>query len=96
MTEVQSITSAGRSHTAQLHDRTRNYLITMGIRVVAFGAMFFTDGWVRWACGAFAIFAPMVAVIFANSGTERRSVPATYLDDHALPAAPADRPRDEV
>ncbi|WP_420115029.1 DUF3099 domain-containing protein [Pseudactinotalea sp.] len=88
MSEVHAITSAGRSHTAQLHDRSRNYLIMMGIRVAAFVAAFLTDGWVRWACVAAAVVLPLIAVIFANSGAERRSVPTSYIDDRALPSEP--------
>lgn len=88
VTEVHAITSAGRSHTAQLHDRTRNYLISMGIRAAAFVAAFFTDGWVRWTCVALAFVLPVVAVILANSGAERREVPSTYIDDRALPPGP--------
>lgn len=88
VSEVHAITSAGRSHTAQQHDRSRNYLIMMGIRIAAFVAAFLTDGWVRWACVAAAVILPMIAVIIANSGAERRSVPTTYIDDHALPAEP--------
>lgn len=91
VTEVHAITSAGRSHTAQLHDRSRNYLIMMGIRIAAFVAAFLTDGWVRWACVAAAVILPLFAVIIANSGAERRTVPNSYIDDHALPAEPADR-----
>lgn len=90
VTEVHAITSAGRSHTAQQRDRARTYLIQMGLRVVAILAAFLTDGWVRWACVAAAFVLPVVAVIIANSGAERRTVPSTYIDDHALPAAPAD------
>ncbi|MFV0253911.1 MAG: DUF3099 domain-containing protein [Beutenbergiaceae bacterium] len=86
MSEVQAITSAGRSHTDQIANRTRNYLITMGIRVAAFAAAFFTDGWIRWTCVGLAFVLPYVAVIMANSGTERRVVPSSYLDNHALPA----------
>lgn len=94
VTEVHAITSAGRSHTAQLHDRTRTYLIQMGLRVVAIVAAFLTDGWVRWACVLAAFVLPVVAVIIANSGAERRTVPASYIDDHALPRAPEDHPAD--
>ncbi len=85
VTDVHAITSAGRSQSDQLHDRTRNYLISMSIRAAAFVAAFLTDGWVRWACVLAAFVLPVVAVIFANSGTERRSVPSSYVDARALP-----------
>lgn len=92
VTEVHAITSAGRSHTAQQRDRARNYLISMGIRAAAFVAAFFTDGWVRWTCVALAFVLPVIAVILANSGAERRSVPSSYIDERALPSAePEDR-----
>jgi hypothetical protein len=87
--DVHAITSAGRSHTDQLKDRTRNYLISMGIRTAAFVAAFFTDGWVRWTCVGLAFVLPYIAVLMANSGTEKRTVPSSYLDDHALEAGPA-------
>jgi Protein of unknown function (DUF3099) len=90
VTEVHAITSAGRSQTAQLHDRTRNYLISMGIRVVAFTVAVFTDGWVRWICVGLAFVLPVIAVIIANSGAERRTVPNSYIDDRALPSRPED------
>ena len=89
VTEVHAITSAGRSHSAQQHDRTRSYLIMMGIRIAAFVAAFLTEGWVRWACVAAAVVLPLIAVIIANSGAERRTVPESYIDDHALPSAPS-------
>jgi hypothetical protein len=85
--DVHTITSAGRSHTDQLASRTRNYLISMGIRGAAIVAAFFVDGWLRLAFIGLAFVLPVVAVMFANSGTERRVVPQSYLDDHALPAA---------
>jgi xanthine/uracil permease len=89
VSEVHAITSAGRSQTAQVRDRTRNYLISMGIRMVAIIAAVFTDGWVRWVCVLAAFVLPVVAVIFANSGSERRVVPENYVDDHALPSTPS-------
>lgn len=94
MPDVHAITSAGRSHTDQLRDRTRNYLISMGIRTAAFVAAVFTEGWVRWVCVGLAFVLPYIAVLMANSGAERRTMPSTYLDDHALEAAPTDRTED--
>lgn len=81
MTEVHSITAAGRSHSDQSRDRMRNYLISMAIRMAAIIAAFLTDGWIRWACVAAAAILPYVAVIMANSGAERRQMPSTYLED---------------
>ncbi|WP_156221572.1 DUF3099 domain-containing protein [Pseudactinotalea suaedae] len=91
MTEVHAITSAGRSQSAQSHDRTRTYLIMMGIRIAAFVGAFFADGWLRWALVAAAVILPMFAVIIANAGSERRSAPSSYIDERALPAAPQER-----
>ncbi len=91
VTEVHAITSAGRSHTDQLDDRTRRYLIMMAIRVAAFVGAYLADGWLRWTLVAAAVILPMIAVIIANAGSERRQMPNTYLDDHALPARPEDR-----
>lgn len=89
MTEVHSITAAGRSHTAQQRDRTRNYMIAMGLRMVAFVAAFLIDHWIRWVLVAVAVILPVIAVIIANSGAERRVVPGSYIDERALPAGPS-------
>lgn len=73
-----------------MHDRTRNYLISMGIRLAAFAAAFVTQGWVRWTCVGLAFVLPVIAVIVANSGAERRSVPDSYIDERALPSGSQD------
>jgi len=91
VTEVHAITSAGRSQSAQIHDRTRSYLIMMGIRIAAFVGAYFAEGWLRWTLVAAAVILPMFAVIIANSGAERRSAPSSYIDERALAAAPQDR-----
>lgn len=95
MSEVHAITSAGRSHTEDQAHRTRNYLITMGIRVLAFAAAVLTDSWIRWTCVGLAFVLPYIAVIIANSATQRQEVPASYLDN-ALPPAPTDTQEPEA
>lgn len=97
MTEVHAITAAGRSHSDQQRDRTRSYLITMGVRMAAFVAAFLIDHWIRWVLVGLAVVLPVIAVIGANSGAERRVVPSSYIDRRALPATRSDeRDRSEI
>jgi uncharacterized protein (DUF58 family) len=52
--------------------RERRYLITMGIRVVAFiAAILLASGWIRVVAIALALVLPWVAVILANAGPKR-------------------------
>lgn len=37
-----------------------------------------------------SVILPWIAVIYANSGAERRTVPSTYLHNRALPAPTKD------
>jgi Flp pilus assembly protein TadB len=67
------VTTAGRSPQQDRRDRERRYLITMGVRVVAFVvALVVTKGWIRVVAIAAALVLPWIAVIFANSGPTRR------------------------
>jgi Flp pilus assembly protein TadB len=67
------VTTAGRSPQQDRRDRERRYLITMGIRVVAFVvALVVTKGWIRVVAIAAALILPWIAVILANSGPIRR------------------------
>ena len=53
--------------------RERRYLITMGIRVVAFVlAVFLLTGWIRVVAIALALVLPWVAVVIANAGPVRQ------------------------
>jgi len=82
--ETFLVTTAGKSPRDDLRDRTRRYLVTMGIRVVCFIlaiVLFELD--LHWEA-AFAIAGslvlPWVAVVAANAGPSRDdpSQPSLY------------------
>jgi len=64
---VHSVTSAPSSSTDDQDQRVRRYLTMMGIRVLCFGLVFVTTGWLRWAAVAGAVLIPYFAVIVANA-----------------------------
>ncbi len=64
---VHSVTSAATSSTDDQDQRVRRYLTMMGIRVLCFGLVFVTTGWLRWAAVAGAVLIPYFAVIVANA-----------------------------
>ncbi|TDE90444.1 DUF3099 domain-containing protein [Occultella glacieicola] len=92
------MTSVERGRTEQLHDRTKRYLITMGIRTLCFAlAIVVTITWLRWTFAALAIVLPYLAVVAANAGGDRRAAPGTQIENPSLtagppPEDPADRP----
>jgi len=69
---VYSVTSASTSSTDDQDQRVRRYLTMMGIRVVCFGLVFVTSGWLRWAAILAAVFIPYVAVVIANAVSPRQ------------------------
>ncbi|HLS64112.1 MAG TPA: DUF3099 domain-containing protein [Ruania sp.] len=87
MPEVQAITTAGRPHSEQTREKIRRYLITMGIRTACFIGAIFVDGWFRWVCVALAAVLPLIAVLLANAGGDRRPVRASMVNAEGLPAA---------
>ena len=64
---MHSVTSAATSSTDDQDQRVRRYLTMMGIRVLCFGLVFVTTGWLRWAAVAGAVLIPYFAVIVANA-----------------------------
>jgi hypothetical protein len=67
--EPVRITSASRSHRADLRGRERRYLISMGIRTLCFIlTVVFVGHWYTWVFLAGAVFLPYVAVVLANAG----------------------------
>jgi Flp pilus assembly protein TadB len=78
--EVVLVTTAARSPRDERRDRERRYLITMGIRVVAFVvAIVVARGWVRVVAVALALVLPWIAVVAANAPhRSRREAPALY------------------
>jgi hypothetical protein len=69
---VYSVTSASTSTTDDQDQRVRRYLTMMGIRIVCFGLVFVTSGWLRWAAILAAVFIPYVAVVLANAVSPRQ------------------------
>jgi Flp pilus assembly protein TadB len=87
------VTTAGQSPVDERRSRERRYLITMGVRVVAFiVAVVVARGWVRVIAVALALILPWVAVVAANApqrGKRDEKGPTLYsaeqrpeLDDH--------------
>jgi hypothetical protein len=78
------VTTAGRSPRDERRDRERRYLITQGVRVVAFIAAIFLALAGLWMIASVAIamslILPWVAVVGANAGPKkvRREAPALY------------------
>jgi Flp pilus assembly protein TadB len=78
------VTTAPISPAAERRARERRYLITMGIRVVAFVvAIVFATGWIRVIAIILALVLPWVAVIAANAGPKRGKVeqPALFAGE---------------
>jgi archaellum biogenesis protein FlaJ (TadC family) len=80
------VTTAGKSPREEQRERTRRYLLTMGIRVVCFVlAIVLVAIGVPWEFSAIAIAAslilPWVAVVAANAGPKREHAeqPTLYL-----------------
>ncbi|MET0739998.1 MAG: DUF3099 domain-containing protein [Candidatus Nanopelagicales bacterium] len=86
---VYRITGAAPSLTADVNQRTKRYLISMGIRTVCFvlAVLVFT-GWLRWLFMVLAIVLPYISVVFANAGRET-TVATPVISPHA---ADADQP----
>ncbi|MCU1432159.1 MAG: hypothetical protein JWP95_1264 [Actinotalea sp.] len=76
---VVRITSTATSHSDDVAERTRRYLIQMSIRVVCFVGAVAIDHWSRWLLLLGAVVLPYVAVVMANAGSSRASDPGTYL-----------------
>ena len=68
---VYQITGARRGVREDVDNRTRRYLISMGIRTICFVLAVVFDGWLRWVFIAGAIALPYLSVVFANGGRER-------------------------
>lgn len=65
------ITTARRSPRDELEARQRRYLITMGVRVVAFiASIVLFRGWLRAVAVVLSITLPWIAVVMANAGTK--------------------------
>jgi type III secretory pathway component EscV len=67
-TPVHTITGAQRALSKEQSDRTRRYLISMGIRTACVIAAIIVPGWPRWVFIAGAVILPYLAVVVANAG----------------------------
>lgn len=91
--EAVRITTVAPSLSDDVAQRTRRYLIQMGVRVVCFLGAVVVEHWTRWILLAGAVVLPYIAVVLANAGRERRSDPGTFFappDRPALPPGAAD------
>jgi Protein of unknown function (DUF3099) len=83
---VYTVTDARRSMSEDISYRQRRYLISMGIRVVAFLlAVFLFHGVWRFIAAAVALVVPYFAVVFANGGREPDNSAAFEPFDPNLP-----------
>lgn len=78
--------------------RMRQYLITMGIRMVCLAAIFVVDGWYKLIPIIGAVLLPWVAVLVANGGSDISQQERTDLLDAApqYEVGPAPEPADDV
>lgn len=71
---MYTVTDAQRPKSEDIAYRQRRYLISMGVRVVAFLlAVFLFHGVWRFLAAGVALVVPYFAVVFANGGRERDS-----------------------
>ncbi|HVT64367.1 MAG TPA: DUF3099 domain-containing protein [Mycobacteriales bacterium] len=70
------VTTAAQSPVEERNARERRYLITMGIRVIAFISAIFLSRWSWWLAAiaiALSLVLPWVAVVSANAPRRTRS-----------------------
>jgi Protein of unknown function (DUF3099) len=92
---VYTVTDAQRPKSEDIAYRQRRYLISMGIRVVAFLlAVFLFHGVWRFVAAGVALVVPYFAVVFANGGREPESGKFEPFDPNSLPAG--GQPGDEA
>ena len=90
--KAQSATSLGISPQDDAHVRVRNYLVTMGIRMLCFLLVIFVRpyGWYTFVFAAGAIFLPYIAVVMANVASSKVVGQAVHPEQDAVEAPPAD------
>ena len=89
------ITSASRSHSADVRHRQRRYVISMSIRTVCFVLTVFSIGhWFMWLFLAGALVLPYVAVVMANVGAapETGGPTSPDLSRRAIEGSPEEHP----
>ncbi len=62
----------------------------MGVRTVFFILAAVIHNWWSILFIALSVILPWIAVVYANSGAERRTVPSTYIQHRALTASKKD------
>ncbi|MBS0024750.1 DUF3099 domain-containing protein [Microbacterium paraoxydans] len=90
--QVPAVTSLPQSPGDESDHRVRRYALTMTIRIVCFGLMFFVQplGWYTWVFALAAAVLPYIAVVFANAGSDSTETAAeSPLHELDAPAAPA-------
>jgi xanthine/uracil permease len=78
------VTTAPISPRDERRGRERRYLITMGVRIVAFiVAIVFATGWIRVIAVILALVLPWIAVVVANAGPLKSApeAPSLYAGD---------------
>lgn len=81
------VTTAQPSRAEELAGRQRRYMVTMGVRTVAFVlAVFLFRGVARYVAIAAALVLPYVAVVFANAAPKRSISAAPYVEAEEPPA----------
>ena len=80
------VTTAGKSPREEQRQRTRRYLVTMGIRTIVFVAavVLYATGlhWAAAITAAASLILPWIAVVAANAGPTRTvEQPALYQRD---------------
>lgn len=85
---VHRISDAPRPLAEDVSARSRNYMISMGVRTVLFILALVFTGWLRWAFFIGSLILPYIAVMLANEGKTRRSesLPPIAQVPPALPA----------
>lgn len=87
--EVFTITEAQRGLSVEQVDRTRRYLVSMGIRTACVLAAIFVPGWPRWLFIAGAVVLPYIAVVVANAGRENDEPGDVGVEAHGVRALPS-------
>lgn len=62
----------------------------MAVRTVFFILAAVLHNWWSLLFITLSVVMPWIAVVYANSGAERRTVPSTYLESRALPGPEMD------
>ena len=83
------ITTAGRSHSLDLEERQRRYILTMAVRTACFIAFLIVPGWWKVATLIAAAVLPAIAVLLANNVDHRPPATLPPEDGADRPALPA-------